>query len=58
MAASALPMIHVIAMPGRWRCSVRTTGTTCVASPSADRRRMQTESGGEGTGRALLDWRG
>ena len=50
-------------MSGQARCKVRTSGTTWVTSPSADRRSRQIESGGSvrggedrlGTGLARLD---
>ena len=46
--ASALPMIQVIGTSGQARRSVRTSGTTWLASPKADRRSRQIERGAAG----------
>src|SRR3546814_6158195 len=42
---SPLPITHVSATPGQARRSVRTSGTTWVASPSADSRSRQIVAG-------------
>src|SRR5574343_60268 len=41
--ASPLPSTQVMATPGRPRCRVRISGSTWVASPKAERRKMHTD---------------
>jgi hypothetical protein len=42
---SSAPITQLICVSGHCFCNTRITGTTCVTSPRADRRRMQTDAG-------------